>query len=476
MKLIFKIILLIFITGNMFSQQVVMFNNYFFKPMVNNPAYTAIDSVPNLMLVNHTQWTGFKGGPQYNILTFDGNLINKNTGLGVVVFSDKKGLNNRIGGDVSYSYKLRFKNKLKIQLGLSIGVVNQSIDYSKAITESQNDPSLFSNNQNKTTFNANVGVAVLYKGLDFGFAAPQVANNKINYVSNNDSRTFYSQSRHYMSSLGYKILLSKAKKVSITPQALVRYMAATPIQYDGNLKLDLQNKMWLAATYKSNYAIGLNLGVILFKRLTISYSYDYITGNLNKNAGLSHEIMLNFKFLKRRDFTEEQKEDALLKKLAAQNLNKLLIQKLLKRIEEVLDKDNPTKEEIQSLMDEISSFFDDESTDPLQETLNKYYKSLKNQAQGEINVLLKGKVVFEDIKTEPDYSYIIINVIDAITKQVVATSAPSSKNGNYFIIIKPSKKYIITAEKQGYQSYKKEISVAATPESYELSHQIILKK
>ncbi len=477
MKTVFKIILFILTIGVLHAQQVVMFNNYFYKPMVNNPAYTGIDSSANLMLVNHTQWTGFKGGPQYNILAFDGNLINKNTGLGVIVFSDKKGINNRVGGNVSYSYKVRFKNKINLQLGLSVGALNQSIDYSKAIVESQNDPSLFSNTQGKTTFDASVGLALICKNFEFGFAVPQVANNKISYVSNNDSRTFYTQSRHYMSSLSYRFPVSKAKKISVSPQALARYVPGAPLQYDANVKMDWQNKLWIGASYKNNYAVGLNLGVILFKKLTIGYSYDYALGGFNKYAGLSHEILLNFRFTKKKSLSEIEKEDALLRKMAAQNLNKLLIEKLLKKIEAVLDKDNPTPTEIQALMEEISSFFDDESTDPNQEILKKYYTSLKNQAQGEINVLIKGKIIFEgEEATNPDYSYIIINVIDLVTQQIVATCYPSTKNGKYFVILKPAKKYVITVEKPGYPSYKKTFSVAGTAESYEMSQEILLKR
>ena len=72
-----NILLFVLMSSILYSQQVVMFNHYFYKPMSYNPAFTGTSDAPNLMLINHTQWTGFKGGPQYNILTFDGNVINK---------------------------------------------------------------------------------------------------------------------------------------------------------------------------------------------------------------------------------------------------------------------------------------------------------------------------------------------------------------------------------------------------------------
>lgn len=474
MKTIFKIILFILITSVLHAQQIVMFNHYFYKPMINNPAYTGIDNAPNLMLVNHTQWTGFKGGPQYNILSFDGRFINKNTGLGVTIISDKKGINSRVGGNFSYSYQVHFKNKIYLQLGLSAGVIKQSIDYSKAIIESQNDPSLFSNTQSKTSFDANVGLAFIYKDFDFGFAVPQIANNKISYISNNDTRTFYTQSRHYMGSLKYKFLLSKAKEVSITPQVLMRYLPNAPIQYDVNTKIDWQNKVWLGATYKNNYAVGLNAGVVLYKRFTIGYSYDYVIGNLNKYAGLSHEIMLNFKFIKK-EKSQEEIEDELLKKMSEKDLNKILIQKLLNRIEEVLDKENTTSADILALAEEVSSFLDEQSTDPIQATLNKYYKSLKNQAQGELNVLVKGKIIIEDNSLNPDFSKTKITIIDLGTKKTVATSTPA-KDGKYYVILKPGKKYEFVVENEGYQKHSKTLSLSVTSESYEMNQEIKLTK
>lgn len=477
MKCVFKIIVFILMIRILYSQQIVMFNHYFYKPMAYNPAFTGTGNGTNLMLINHTQWTGFKGGPQYNILTFDGNLINKNTGLGVSLISDKKGVNSRIGGNISYSYKIRFKNKIHLQLGLSLGVINQSIDFSKASVENQNDPSLFTNSQNKTTFDANAGLAFIFKNLEFGFAIPQAFNNKLKYVSTYDTRTFFTQNRHYISSLKYKFFILPVKKeISISPQVLMRYLPNTPLQYDANVNFDWQNKFWLGATYKSNYAIGLNLGVVLFKQFSIGYSYDYIIGSIKKYAGLSHEIMLNIKFNKKKDKTELERENAEITKLKSQNLNKLLIEKLLKKVETVLDKDNPTPQEIEALMEEISAFFNDDPTDPIQETLNRYYNSLKNQAQGELNVLIKGKIILDNDENINDFSKTKITITDLTTKKTIAICSPTLKDGKYFIILKPAKKYSIKIEKEGYQTYTKSFSLAGTPESYEINQEIKLIK
>ena len=156
--------------------------------------------------------------------------------------------------------------------------------------------------------------------------------------------------------------------------------------------------------------------------------------------------------------------------------SKPLPEKLLKKIETVLDKDNPTSQEIHDLMEEISSFFDNESADPMQETLNKYYQSLKNQAQGELNVLIKGKIILDNDEKNNDFSKIKITVIDLSTKKIVALCSPTIADGKYFIILKPANKYQIIIEREGFQKYTKNFSLAGTSESYEMSQEIRLIK
>lgn len=478
MKHIVFIIALILTGSYLRAQQLTLFNHYYYKPMVYNPAFTGNGESPELMLINHTQWTGFKGGPQYNVLTFDGNAINKNTGLGITLLSDKKGVNSRIGGNINYSYKLRFKKEnVYLLLGLSAGAVSQSLDYSKAVIEETNDPSLFTNNQRSTTFDANAGLAFVYKRFEAGVSVPQLANNKLNYKSASGSSAYYTQARNYMGSLKYRFGLSKKKDISLSPLALIRYTANAPLQYDVNLNLDIQNKFWIGATYKSDYAVSANLGLNLFKRLSIGYSYDFITGSVGKYAGISHEIMLSFKFMKakKEPLTTEQAEDEELKSLAAKDRNKLAIERLLKRIEEVLDKDNPTPQEIQALTDEISSFFDGESTDPNQEALKKYYNSLNKQSQGEFNVLVKGKLAFENNETT-NFSSTRITITDPVSEKVLAICTPNSKDGRFYAILKPAKKYQMIVECPGYQKYTKNLILPGAKESYEMNTEVTLKK
>lgn len=483
MRLINIFVLFILVLKLAYSQQVSMLNHYFYKPFVYNPAFAGNFKAPDLMVLHHNQWTGFTGAPQYNMLSFD--LPIKKTGIGVNILSDKKGLNNRTTANISYSYKLQFKENIYLRLGLWAGGVNQSFNYSKIYAQNLNDSYFYQNQQTSTSFDANAGLAFICKGLEFGFAVPQLANNKIKFKTNEQNKqAFYSETRHMMTSLAYKMVLSKEKEITLTPQVLLRYAQNAPIQYDANLNFWWQNKFWIGATYKNDYAVGLNLGVTLFKRLSLGYSYDYMIGSISKYGGLSHEIMLGFRFIKPKKeelpkLTEDEEDEKLLADMRSKSLNKLTIERILKHIEEVLEKDNPTKEEIQAINDEISAFFDqdEDNSDNMEKIRATYYKSLK-KIEAEVSVLVKGQIMIEgsSITSSPDYASINITISDVGTGEIVATSSPRARDGKYFMILKPGRKYLIEVESSIYKPYSRNFSPAGSTQSYEMSQELWLKK
>ncbi|HEY1039987.1 MAG TPA: PorP/SprF family type IX secretion system membrane protein [Bacteroidia bacterium] len=283
------------------AQQVAMYNHYFYKPLFYNPAFSGNNESAEAMLLNRSQWAGFNNGPQLNIFMADGSIKDKKSGVGVILISDKRGINKRTGGNLSYSYRANIKDDIYLLFGLAAGVVSHGIDYSKAVSESGADPTLFYTQQQKTTFDGNAGIAFMCKGLEIAGSAPQLFGNKVNFVDDSVGvRSFYAQSRHYMASIKYNIPLSKDKGLYLAPQGLVRIVPNTPLQYDANLNLEWRNKFWLGGTYKSNYAVSVNAGVCVYKQFNIGYSYEFITGNLANYSGISHEIMVNFKFGKTR--------------------------------------------------------------------------------------------------------------------------------------------------------------------------------
>ncbi len=326
------------------AQQVGMYNHYFFKPFVYNPAFAGQGNNAQVMLLNHSQWVGYAGGPQTHLLTADGAITEDKASVGIILLNERRGIFQRTGGSAAYSYRLKINDDTYFSLGLALGAVNQTIDYTKAVAENWNDPTLFSGAQQKTSLDANAGIAFGWKGLQVGLSVPQVLANKMNYVDDSTNRTFYTQARHYMASLGYKINISEERGISVTPQALVRIVPNAPFQFDGNLNLAWQDKFWLGATYKSNYAIALNAGITIHKKLSVGYSYDVITGSIGTYSGISHEIMVNFRFGSKKE-TEVPKEESETKQIAAN-------QTRVDSLQEELDNNKERVKQLKARLDE----------------------------------------------------------------------------------------------------------------------------
>lgn len=250
----------------------------------------------NAFLIHRAQWTGIPGAPVTSALTLDGSLKNKKAGLGISLSDDVKGITERIGAHLSYSYRIKVSENNKLLFGVSFGVIDHRIDFSKTIVKTQDDLFLFNVDQRKTSIDANAGLTFLSGNLELGFAIPQLMANSIQYTNTEDSRIFYNLSRHYMASAKYTFDINKEKNISCYPLILMRAVSNTPLQYDINAVLNWKNIGWIAASYRSNYAIGVNVGIRLNNKINAGYAYDIIKSSFGAYSGISHEIMFGYAF------------------------------------------------------------------------------------------------------------------------------------------------------------------------------------
>ncbi len=497
-------IVLLSIAAN--AQQIGAFSYTYYKPMLINPAFTGHNGYYNAMIISRTQWAGFKGAPQLNTVLLDGNLKNRNMGLGLGLLSDKRGISNRVGGNIYYSYRLKLNKDAFVMFGVSAGVVNQSFDFSKVITETYTDPMLLTNSQSKVTFDANAGFAIIWKTLQFGFSVPQLAGNKIVFKGDTTSSS-YLQDRHYMGYVKYKIYLQKEKGISIDPQAIVRIVPNAPFQYDAILNFDWNDKFWVGATYKSKYAVAANAGFRIKQHFYVGYSYDFIVGNIGKYSGMSHEIMLNFKFGK-----GDQKESApiadreerepiekvspptppetpatppenkIVEKDSVetpplQDLTTLLLLNLIKEIETILDNPNATPLQILDLKNRISAFSNSDFVDAsMKNKVDQYTSKLKLPEQTSPDIVVKGNIVLEGSPEPANYSAVTITVVIKESQETVGTYTCNSKNGKYLLILRPDEKYQIIVENEDYQIYMEDLFYPSNTENKEVIQVVRLKK
>jgi len=292
-KLSFIVIMYMLFTGMVNGQQIPFYSQYYFNPFIYNPAMTGSGDQANVFVIHRSQWAGIPGAPLTNALTLNGPVKDKKIGLGLSLYNDVTDIINKIGAYSSYSYRVNITDRSILMLGLSIGVLDSKMDFSKVVAKDIDDQTLFNQIERKSVFDANFGAAYLWKKLEIGIAVPQILASPLKYARQN---TTYNLSRHYLLSAKYEFNISEKKNISLYPLVLMRVASGTPVQYDVNAVLNWKNIGWISVTYRSDYAVGLNARIKLYNKFSVGYSYELITSAWGTYAGTSHEIMLGYTF------------------------------------------------------------------------------------------------------------------------------------------------------------------------------------
>lgn len=290
------IILLFFPTFLLLGQQVPYYNHNILNPFIYNPAMTGYNESISAFLVQNRRFSGFGMGAQNNFLTIDGKFIIPNSGIGLTVHQQSIGLQQQFSAQLSYSYQVNFNEKSGLRFGVNAGFFENRINTSSIDVFHSGDPFLAGLTPTDPTVDFNAGLAFVSENLRISAAVPQLLANDVKH-SPNDSRAYYSLSRHFLGTAEYDFNLLSSKKLVLTPQVLVRYLPEAPIQYDITTHLDNSKLGWISFAYKSDYAVQGNIGVRIKEQFHVGYSYEYLIGTMSAySSGMHHEFMLGYRF------------------------------------------------------------------------------------------------------------------------------------------------------------------------------------
>lgn len=287
------------VVSSSYAQQVPLYNHYLINPFVYNPALTGNSEYINTAFVRNQRFSSFGSMAVNNYLTVEGAFNKDKMGLGIMVAHQTQGVQQQLMSTLNYAYRLKINEDHTIRFGFAAGVLDNRIDYSELNAEDVNDPYLMALRPTKPVFNLNVGLNYQWKNLQIGVAIPQIIGNKVEYANTSD-RGYFQLERHYMGSVQYNWIIKD--KWRIQPNALVRFMPNAPLQYDGGVQAWFNNKIWLGATYKSDYAVQFNAGVHLFDFVRVGYSYEYLIGKMRDyQTGVNHEVFVGFSFKSKKE-------------------------------------------------------------------------------------------------------------------------------------------------------------------------------
>lgn len=295
MKSIFKNIMLLgllVVSVLTYSQQDPHYTQYMYNTMSVNPAYAGSKGYGVINLLARTQWVGFKGAPDSQILSFDTPLGYSNIGLGVNIVNDKLGPSNEIYLDANASYAIQTGENGSLSLGLKLGGRLLNIDWSKG-NFNKGDKLYETNINNK--FMATVGAGVYYytPKAYVGLSVPNFL--KRDYYDDN-VQSVAVERMHFFLIGGYVFDLTE--KVKFKPATLFKIVSGAPISFDVSANFLFNNIFRAGISYRYNDSISALLGFQATEAFQIGYAYDLTTSNYsNYNSG-THEIMLRYELFK----------------------------------------------------------------------------------------------------------------------------------------------------------------------------------
>lgn len=292
-----RFIILIGLMATMFAfgQQDPMFTHYMYNTLSVNPAYAGSREALTVTLLHRNQWVSFPGAPKTNTMTLHSPVFNENVGLGLSLTHDVIGPTKFTSMYGDFAFRVKLTKKSNLTFGLKAGVDLLSANLPFLQIQDPNDPAFLNSFKNKALPNFGFGLFYTYKNRFYaGLSIPRMLQHK--FVGENTLISSGILKGHYYFITGASLKLSNF--VEFKPSALVKMTVGAPVELDVTALFELYKRINFGLMYRSGDAFGALVGVYIFDRLLLGYSYDFsLTNTTLKYNGGSHEIMLRYDFI-----------------------------------------------------------------------------------------------------------------------------------------------------------------------------------
>ena len=275
-----------------YGQQQAMYTQYMFNGLAINPAYAGSQESLSLTALARKQWAGFGGAPSTQTFSAHGPLRNEKVGLGLLLARDQIGETEQYGAYAVYAYRIQMERGT-LSAGLQAGFNSYQANFSDVFVPDDGDEAF---TQDKfQSFLPNFGAGLYYSTQRFyaGFSLPLLLTN--DYPGSEGKLAH--QYRHWFLTTGYVFDLSSDLKLK--PNVLVKAVEGAPLEVDVNANLLIKEILWVGLSYRSFADISGLLEVQMTPQFRVGYAYDYALTDISRVSTGSHEIMLNYRFIRK---------------------------------------------------------------------------------------------------------------------------------------------------------------------------------
>jgi type IX secretion system PorP/SprF family membrane protein len=294
------------------GQQLPLYSQYLHNKFLINPAVAGSDGYTSLNLTARQQWVGYSGAPRTFSFSMQTRMLKKSlstkqtksrqtiyrprtdgkVGLGGYVFSDRNGLVQRTGFQLSYAYHMWLQKSTQLSLGLSFTGYHYKINEKEINFEDPNEPWL-NNDLRRGIFvpDMSFGVYLLNAKYSMGFSTDQLfeASARIGSVAYRN----FKMSRHYYLFGSYD--LSSGAHNIIQPSFMLMMSEQLKPQADIGVTYIFNKDFWAGLAYRTSGALIANIGV-KYENLYFGYALDFTLQEIQRITYGTHEITIALKF------------------------------------------------------------------------------------------------------------------------------------------------------------------------------------
>ncbi len=342
------IIICLAIITNGKAQQLPLFSHYYANPFILNPANAGLKGFTNLNLHYRRQYVGITGAPETALISVEGAIPNQKMGLGIIISNDQTDILGRTNVLGTYAYHLQLKNDHKLSFGLSAGFIQNRIDFNNITAFDQNDDALLNQNESRTVFDGNFGIAYDWKDLSIGVAAHEILQNDFVFTRQSDFKELnFNELSHYNATAKYRLHLNDSLGLYLEPIIAIRSVQGIPLQFDGGLIFNYNDALWAGAMYRSGFGLSFQAGVQVQERVRIGYAFDLNTSAIAAYQDGTHEILMGYHFIPSNN-AHNKEIDSKIDQLS------LLLQEQYNKVDEIQSENESIKTQIEQKDNELA--------------------------------------------------------------------------------------------------------------------------
>ncbi|MEO9964866.1 MAG: PorP/SprF family type IX secretion system membrane protein [Reichenbachiella sp.] len=293
-KILLSIIVGLVGHSQLMGQQTPLFSQYYLNPFLLNPAFAGKEAEARAFFTYRKQWTGIEGAPETQAFTIDGALNNERMGIGLTLFNDITNVLGRANLMGTYSYGVDLSKDQHLNMGISIGVLQNKIYFDRINASDLSDPNLLNDVDNRTVLDGNIGMSYRYKDFLLGVAVTQIFQNEINHSNDADFKALnFSLIRHYTTTLQYDFMLNP--KLKLVPMVLMRAAQGLSPQFDLSVFAEYHDILWLGTSYRTGIGTNFSMGFHIDSKFIIGYSYEVPKKAIRGLAHGSHEFSVGIR-------------------------------------------------------------------------------------------------------------------------------------------------------------------------------------